>query len=434
MSFYSRYELVKLVRNGEPKSFQAREIQTGRSVLLHLWGMGDESRRSPLLLRLRDQMRMDPGALMGIVIEVQESAEPPYVVTSMDDGFTTLEEWIHGKLDGAAEPPPLPAPPPPPSVPAPKPEPGEFTRMFSGSPAAEPVAPSVPQAPPAAPKSEPGEFTRLFDKPLGGAEPPKTPPLPAPAPMTPAQPVAPAPQAPHEPGEFTRMFGGPVAQPVSPAAQPPFQPQPSAPPPAVPQPPQYRPLVNETPRAPAPQPPTYRPQPPAASQEGDFAKFFGSPLGANPLPVEEIERGVVPPPPSDPASRPFSGPSDFTIQFGKDQQSAAPGQPPAPPAHSPVQAGATGLFMRSEQENMLPHAQPARPAGPSEFTRVLRGPLLQESGDLPPASPYQSAPMPGAVPLPAPPGKSNVLGILVAVLSFLLILLVITVVVLMLKK
>ena len=57
MSFYHRYELVKLVRNGEPKSFQAREIQSGRNVLLHLWSMTEQGRQSPVLARLRDQMR-----------------------------------------------------------------------------------------------------------------------------------------------------------------------------------------------------------------------------------------------------------------------------------------------------------------------------------------------------------------------------------------
>ncbi len=451
MSFYSRYELVKLVRNGEPKSFQAREIQTGRNVLLHLWGMGDDSRRSPLLLHLRDQMRLDPTTLMGVVVEVQEAAEPPYVVTTFDEKFTNLEQWINTKLHGAIEepapaasaaapqPPPLPVTPPPvPSAPAPQPpkaEPGEFTRMFAGSPAQSP-------APPPAPK--PGEFTRLFDSAQPAAPPPAVPPVgfQPPAPVTPAQPAAP-PAASHTPGEFTRMFGGPIAPPASPVAQPPFQPEPATPQ-AQPQ-PSYRPLVNEPPGPPGPQPPAYRPPagrsplqpppPPPRSDEGDFAKFFGSPLGASSLPVEEIERGVVAPPPSDPASRPFSGPSDFTIQFGKDQHGLpAQSSTPAPPAHSPMPAGATGLFSGSDRQGSMPLAQTARPAGPSEFTRVLQGPHLQQSGDMAPAPAYNSAPMPGAVPLPPPPKKNNLLGILVAVLSFLLILLLITVVVLVFKR
>lgn len=446
MSFYSRYELVKLVRNGEPKSFQAREIQTGRNVLLHLWGMGDESRRSPLLLHLRDQMRTDPAVLMGVVVEVQDAAEPPFVVTAFDEQFTDLEQWIQTRLGGAVEepvaaapvqapqPPPIPAPPPPiPSAPAPPPpakEPGEFTRMF--------VTPQVqPAAPQPAADQVAGEFTRLFEPAQPQVPPAVHHPQPPAVPLP--QTVAP-PAAAHTPGDFTRMFGGPVAQPI---AQPPHQPEPFAPP-AQPQ-PQYRPMVNETPRPPVPQPPPYRPQfdqapfqpaPPAASQEeGEFAKFFGSSFASSSLPVEQIERGAVAPPPSDPAGRPFSGPSDFTIQFGKDQQGLpAQSHQPAPPAHTPLPAGATGLFSGSDQPGSMPLAQTTRPAGPSEFTRVLQGPHLQQSGDMAPAPPLHSAPMPGAVPLPPPPQKSNLLGILVAVLSFLLILLLITVVVLVFKK
>lgn len=452
MSFYSRYELVKLVRNGEPKSFQAREIQTGRSVLLHLWGMGDESKRSPLLLRLRDQMKMDPAALMGAVIEVQEGAEPPYVVTAFDEQFTSLDQWIHAQLypgeAPAAVAEPMPTPPPLPTA-APKAEPGEFTRLFQGSPLQSAPQPSPVKAEPAPAKAEPGEFTKLFDNPPAQpaasvpawSEPPKPQAYPPPAPMTPPQPVV-APPAAHTPGEFTRMFGGPAAPPAPPASQPHFQPQPPIPA-AIPQ-PQYRPLANEAPRPAAAQPPLYQPpaqpsplQPPPAaprSADGDFAKFFGSPLGANPLPVEEIERGKVAPPPSDPASRPFSGPSDFTIQFGREQPGGlSPDQPPSPPAHSPLQAGATGLFSMSDRQGTMPQAQAARPAGPSEFTRVLRGPHLQQSGEMAPAPP-NSVPMPGGMPLAPPPRKSNVLGILVAVLSFLLILLLITVVVLIFKK
>ncbi|WP_321476561.1 hypothetical protein [uncultured Paludibaculum sp.] len=432
MSFYSRYELVKLVRNGEPKSFQAREIQTGRNVLLHLWGMGDDSRRSPLLLHLRDQMRTDPSTLMGIVVEVQEGAEPPYVVTAFDEKFTSLQEWISGKQNPVAdEAPPAPAPAPvqPPPIPAAAPtppakaEPGEFTRMFMVSPP-QPPAPQPAQDPVAA------EFARLFEG---------TPT----APPAPPQPAGPPPSG-QGPGQFTQMFGGSVEQPVSPAPQPPFQPQPP-PPPAVPQPQQYRPMVNETPRPPVAQPPAYHPPvppsplqpppPPPRSTDGDFTKLFGSPLGASPLPVEDIERGVVAPPPSGPASRPFSGPGQFTIQFGKESNGAPDqGNPPPPPAHSPLQGGATGLFSGSDRPAAPPSAQAAQPAGPSEFTRVLRGPHLQQSGDMAPAPPFNPPPMPGAVPLPPPPKKGNVLGILVAVLSFLLILLLITVVVLIFKK
>ena len=38
MSFYQKYELMKLVSSGEPKTFQARDTATGRIVHLHLLG------------------------------------------------------------------------------------------------------------------------------------------------------------------------------------------------------------------------------------------------------------------------------------------------------------------------------------------------------------------------------------------------------------
>lgn len=486
MSFYHRYELVKLVNNGDPKSFEAREIQTGRPVLLHLWSMSEDSATSPLLLRMRGLVQSESIATSGRLLEVQETAQPPYAVTAVEPGFASLESWLDSL--GAAAPPGYVPPPQPPAVPAPPvpepgpapfdatvdmsasaphlfqpppqaappppappppdtsefgrmfqgsiapppatrpgapPEPGEFTRLFASSPSA-PAAPPQSAPPAASPfsqpppsSSEPGEFTRLFASPAPASTPPQ-PAAPAPAPDF-AQPQPPPftpqpmPSAPPPGSGFTELFGGPVQAPSSPAlgAAPPSQ--------AFGTPPQsYG----------APQ------YPQAPPRESEFEKFFASPLGASPMPIEEIERGQMAPPAPAPSAKPFRGPGDFTLQFGRDaiqqQQPSGPelsyAPPPTPQAR--MSSGATGLF--SAPEPNYGGAGPVERSGPGEFTRIIQGP--PKSGDSAASSSPYSAPPPSAVAAPAPQSKSKMLPIAIAVLSIVVIALVITVVVVVLKK
>ncbi|MCU0245556.1 MAG: hypothetical protein MUC42_03220 [Bryobacter sp.] len=335
MSFYHRYELVHLVAQGNPRSFQARDNQSGRLVLLHLWPAGEEGRAAPLLLRIRDQMRTDPAALIGTVIELQDRADPPYLITVFDEQFATLGEWLESRMG-------QPAPPPPQQAA------GEFTRMFS------PTAPEEKAAPEAAPAPPPGEFTRLFT---------------AASPPPPTLPEKPAP--------------GLIAVPPS-------------------------------------------PPPPASERSGEFTRFFGSPYAAHPLPVEQLERGTVAPPPPPPAEKPFQGPSDFTIQFGS-QKSGAPAAPP--PAHSPLDAPATGLFARPEYAAPEPLLPAETPAGPSEFTRVIRG-FDPQAGDAPLSGATQSAPPPGGAVAP-PPARSRSNSLLLGVLSAAVVILILAIVVLL---
>ncbi|HRJ22032.1 MAG TPA: hypothetical protein PLF84_23515, partial [Bryobacteraceae bacterium] len=109
MSFYQRYELIKLVFNGEPKSFLAREVATGQEVFLHLWSPGARSAQTPLLLQLRALLDSGPAATSGQLLEVKDSDEPPYAVTAVVDGFSTLDEWSRRFTGQPAAPP---APPP----------------------------------------------------------------------------------------------------------------------------------------------------------------------------------------------------------------------------------------------------------------------------------------------------------------------------------
>jgi len=160
---------------------------------------------------------------------------------------------------------------------------------------------------------------------------------------------------------------------------------------------------------------------------GEFTKFFASPLGAKPLPVEEVERGLITPPPA-PSGRPFQGPSDFTMRFGDDAPSGAPA---GPQYSAPSLSGdATGLFSSS-----MPAPREPTPfiQGPSEFTRVLQG-APQTSGGYSPPAPAPSAAPPGSY-LPSPVPQAKPLGnVIIAIVAFLALGLVLAAVYLLFKK
>jgi hypothetical protein len=379
-----------------------------------------------------------------------------------------------------------PAPPPPPPVALPKveppppppivsAEPGEFTRMFQGGTPVPPPPAAVP-APTPPVIQQAGEFTRIFQAGSTALTPPAAvpgtvplPPAPAgPSEFTRSQPPAPVPEPPpaapsgvpepQQAGEFTRLFTVKAATPppehavrINVAARNPtvVPPPPAAVPPSPPAglpaghseftrlfgnpvaPPVSGPPLSAPPPTPVP--------PPPSGGEGEFTKFFASPLGANPLPVEQLERGVYQPPAPPPSDKPFRGPSDFTIRFGGGFNAGQENVPP-PPAHAPGSPAATGLFAVPQSAPMMPSAQAQQPSGPSEFTRVLQGPHFQQSGDLPsggqtPQGPGSvSVPAPGGVVLPPPPKQNKWVGILVGVLTCVVIVLVIAVVILAFKK
>ena len=68
MSFYRKYELAKLIDNGETKTFRASEITTGKLVFLHLLSGMDARRQASLLQRLRASSRPE-------VLETDDSLE-----------------------------------------------------------------------------------------------------------------------------------------------------------------------------------------------------------------------------------------------------------------------------------------------------------------------------------------------------------------------
>lgn len=212
-------------------------------------------------------------------------------------------------------------------------------------------------------------------------------------------------------------------------------PAPAAAPPPAPLHPEFAHLATQEfaavpPPVPMQQAPAYRPPAPAPVEKagpGEFTKFFASPLGAKPLPVEEVERGLITPPPA-PSGRPFQGPSDFTMRFGDD---SPPGVPAAPQYAAPSLSGdATGLFSSSAP---VPRESTPYIQGPSEFTRVLQGAPPASGGFSPPA-PAPSAAPPGSY-LPSPVPQTKPLGnVIIAIVAFLALGLVLAAVYLLFKK
>jgi hypothetical protein len=157
------------------------------------------------------------------------------------------------------------------------------------------------------------------------------------------------------------------------------------------------------------------------------------------MPIEAIEQGrMASPPPS--SAKPFRGPGDFTLQFGRDSALPPPAPTPdiaytPPPPLTPqarMSSGATGLFSAPKPNYGEFDSGPAAPSGPGDFTRIIQGPPKEAGSSSAPS--YTSAPPPSAVAAPAPQQKSKAMPILLAVLAVVVVGLLITVVILMLKK
>ncbi|HWE52983.1 MAG TPA: hypothetical protein VG273_24540 [Bryobacteraceae bacterium] len=406
MSLYERYELLDLNRDIGVKTFEAREIATGRPVRVHLFVQPS----APLQAALLKAIDKLPDDARQRILERGKHEGTPYVVTDRLADYPGLSEWVQaaGHAHKAAKPLletagawKLPAAPPAETPPAPAPVPSA------------PAAVSPTASPLNAHSELNQKFTELFataERPVVAdsllqASPVK--PQNIAAPLRPPEPQPPAavppPQAKPEPGEFTRMFQSPVANPAiipaapsqPPAPQPPAQ-QTQAPPT---QPAPLAPQAQAPPVSPAPlaaPAPTVKTPPPASKEAGEFTRMFQSPAGHGAMPV-----------PAAPApSATKSGPGEFTRFFqtpspaGPMPQSPAVQQPLAPasgrPSFNPVSE-----FTRTFGKGTDAPAPPAAVAPqqePGEFTRMFHSPVGAGS---PAAPPPPSAPQ--AVPQPPPP-------------------------------
>ena len=102
MNFYQKYELLEVLRDDGVKSFQGREIATGRDVEVHLI-VGIPGKSEPPY-DLVDKIRQLSEATKTHLLEVGEHLGTPYIVTLPLQGFASLRDWVQSKAAPAAAP------------------------------------------------------------------------------------------------------------------------------------------------------------------------------------------------------------------------------------------------------------------------------------------------------------------------------------------
>src|ERR1035438_9345577 len=461
MSFYKKYELQRLIADGEAKTFRAIENSTGRLVYLHLFNPTGQR----LLAILRSKLGSVPGKTVAPLLEIGEFAGSTYAVTLPIEPFSGLREWVALNLDTSdpkmAETSPLltlppeavpaettpvpplvsetPVSPPPSPIPSSPPaamppglladQAGDFTRMFdSGLPAQERPMPPVAPAPASLLADQGGEFTRIFD--------PKLPKTPAPstsaAPAgeftkffesTPSsQPIVPSAAAQDQGGEFTKLFQAPLG-----SGKPP---EPPPPPPVVRHPGASFP--SAAPDSPWPAAPARD----ASAETSQFTRLFGSRLSGESIDIEKEHASAAQSAPPD--SRPFQQAGEFTRMFGPTSSGAADPAPPAPHAPPPAlntatrMASASGMFGTAQDlakyaAGVLAASKPVD-AGPSEYTRMF-GPLAKQ-GEQDQAAQQPDAPKPPNPEMQPPKKSRKNLIIVISVVAAVLILAIVLVIVL----
>lgn len=388
MSFYQKYDLERLIADGDAKTFRAKENATGQQVFLHLFNPGGEA----ILAAIKSKLAGAPGRPAWPLLEIGDFAGSPYAVTDVIEPFTTLREWL-ATVSASPRLAPQPAPerqarPPQESIPMPieaaggsggRPNAG-WQPLNVDEQFAKPIQP--PGAPKAAP--EPGEFTKWFDlpaekprKPAAPLRPPE--PVSEPGPVRPSQPVR-QPEA----DTFESLFqGGGPARPPEPVRRND---------PARPNAPVKQPAADTFENlfgggGPA-QPPAGSPPPGKAGDPhtGEFTRLFGrSPLGEQINIEEEQARAARAAPPEN---RPFQAPGDFTRMFGPQMQTPGPQAPP--PAHRPVSDTASGIFGPLGQQSHATTPSNSAETEPGEYTRDIATPREIE----PPAAAQPPAPAP----------------------------------------
>ena len=90
MSLYERYELLDLNRDIGVKTFEAREIATGRPVKVHLF-VHPSAPLQAALLKAIDKL---PDEQMRRIVERGIYEGTPYVVTDRLVEYPGLSEWV----------------------------------------------------------------------------------------------------------------------------------------------------------------------------------------------------------------------------------------------------------------------------------------------------------------------------------------------------
>src|SRR6516164_6308498 len=95
MSFYSQYELLEPVAGGAAKTFKARQVASGRFVMVHLL-LGESAPLAGRVAALPPEKRAQ-------VLDQGTHEGTPYVVTAPLPVGTNFEEWV-GPAVPVAEP------------------------------------------------------------------------------------------------------------------------------------------------------------------------------------------------------------------------------------------------------------------------------------------------------------------------------------------
>ena len=98
MNIYAKYELLELVPDPEIRSFHARELSSGRKVVMHLMVRGYTTENNRILYRILHL----PAESRQRIVEVGEYEGVPFVVT--EELGIPLTEWLSGQAAAAASP------------------------------------------------------------------------------------------------------------------------------------------------------------------------------------------------------------------------------------------------------------------------------------------------------------------------------------------
>ena len=394
MQTLPNYELLEVLTEEEPCTFRARQVSSGRTVLLHrLSGGPSYADQVGLIRTVVRYLRQASTANRRLVLDMVEHDGAMYLVTEVLPGFGTFKQWLASELKGPEETPagssPVRAPT---SSPAPEggsregpmqppetkrqsrsEEPGEFTRMFQGPGAASPpfypgdVTQPGSEKAPSSESEKPTEIVQPsgsnMSKPLGTEVPTAT-----------SEDLA----APPDEGEFTRIF--------------------------------HHSAADRSSRVPIEVPEASLDKATASPEPGEFTRLFQAPAVEKPGPrPAEVPDSISP-----------IGRSEFTAIFKSPTDAERPGAPDIQPSAPKEVGDFTRIFgspgFSAPSSERLPTSQPAEPANPAqaadnESASGPQGstvatppqPVAQPGPEIPPIGPPKVAKKP---PLPAPKAPS----------------------------